>query len=49
MTKNIIIESADKGSAVVVSDRDEYIKEAENQFGEKDIYEEVCHDAGFHT
>ena len=49
MTKSIIIKSADKGSAVVVWDRDEYIKEVENQFGEKDIYEEVCNDPGIHT
>ena len=33
--KNIVIKSADKGSAVVVWDRDDYIKEAEKQFGEK--------------
>ena len=31
----------DKGSAVVVWDRDDYIKEAENQFGDTNIYEEV--------
>ena len=40
--KNIVIKSADKGSAVVVWDRDDYIKEAEKQLGDKDIYEEVC-------
>ena len=44
--KNIVIKSADKGSAVVVWDRDDYIKEAENQLGDKDIYEEVCNDPG---
>ena len=38
------MQSADKGSAVVVWDRDNYIKEAEDQLGEKDIYEEVCND-----
>ena len=32
--KNIVIKSADKGSAVVVWDRDDYIKEAEKQLGE---------------
>ena len=40
--KNIVIKSADKGSAVVVLDRDDYIKEAEEQLGHKDIYDEVC-------
>ena len=44
--KNVVIKSADKGSAVVVWDRDDYIKEAENQLGDKDIYEEVCNDPG---
>ena len=42
--KNIVIKSADKGSAVVVRDRDDYIKEAEKQLGDKEIYEEVCND-----
>ena len=27
-------------------DRDDYIKEAEKQLGDKDIYEEVCNDPG---
>ena len=44
--KNIVIQSADKGSAFVVWDRDDYIKEAEKQLGDKDIYEEVCNDPG---
>ena len=44
--KNVVIKSADKGSAVVVWDRDDYIKEAEEQLGDKDIYEEVCNDPG---
>ena len=43
--KNIIIKSADKGSAVVVWDRKDYIKEAEKQLRDKDVYEEVCNDA----
>ena len=42
--KNIAIKSADKGSAVAVWDRDDYIKEAEKQLGDKEIYEEVCND-----
>ena len=44
--KNIVIKSADKDSAVVVLDRDDYIKEAEEQLGDKDIYEEVWNDPG---
>ena len=44
--KNIVIKSADKGSAVVAWDRDDYIKEAEEQLGDKDICEEVCNDPG---
>ena len=43
--KNIITKSADKSSAVVVWDREDYIKEAEKQLGDKDVYEEVCNDA----
>ena len=42
--KNIVIKNTDKGSAVVVWDRDDCIKEAEKQIGAKDIYEEVCND-----
>ena len=42
--KNIVIKSADKGSAVVFWDKDDYIKEAEDQLGYKDIYEEVRND-----
>ena len=44
--KNIVIKSADKSSAVVVWDRGNYIKGAEKQLGDKDIYEEVCNDPG---
>ena len=32
--------------SVVVWDRDDYIKEAEEQLGDKDIYEDVCNDPG---
>ena len=39
--KNIVIEGADKGSAVVVRDREDYIKEAEKQLGDSDVYEKV--------
>ena len=44
--KNVVIKTADKGSAVVVWDRDDYIKEAENELGDKDIYQEECNDPG---
>ena len=39
--KNIVIKGADKGSAVVVWDREDYIKEAEKQLGGSDVYEEA--------
>ena len=42
--KNIVIKGADKGSAVVVWDREDYIKEAEKQLGDSDVYEEAPHD-----
>ena len=38
---SIIIKSADKGSAVVVWGRDDYLKEADKQLGDKDVYEKV--------
>ena len=43
--KTIMIKGADKGAAVVVWDREDYIKEAENQLGDTNIYEEVPNDA----
>ena len=39
--KNNVIKGADKGSTVVVWDREDYIKEAEKQLGDSDVYEEV--------
>ena len=42
--KSIVIKSADKGSAVVVWDRDDYIKEAEGQLYDKDVYSEIDSD-----
>ena len=42
--KNIVIKGADKGSAVVVWDTEDYIKEAEKQLGDSDVYEEVPDD-----
>ena len=43
--KSIVIKSADKGSVVVVWDREEYIKEAEKHLGDEEVYEEVFNDA----
>ena len=40
----IIIKGADKGCAVVVWDRDDYLKEASKQLEDKDVYEEVQND-----
>ena len=42
--KTIVNKGADKGSAVVVWDRDDYIQEAENQMGDKEIYEKISND-----
>ena len=44
--KNIAIKGTDKESAVVVWDKEDYIKEAEKQFGDIDAYEEVPDDPG---
>ena len=38
------LSQADKGSAVVVCNRDDYIQETEKQLGDKEIYEEVSND-----
>ena len=43
--KTIVIKGADNGSAVLVWNREDYIKEAENQLGDTNIYEEVPNDA----
>ena len=37
----IIIKEADKGSAVVVWDREDYLREANSQLSDKDVYREV--------
>ena len=42
--KSIIIKSADKGSAVVVWDREDYLKEANSQLSDADVYEELKND-----
>ena len=38
---SIIIKEADIGSGVVVWDREDYLKDAEKQLGEKETYEEL--------
>ena len=39
--RSIIIKKADKGSCVVVWDRNDYIAEAEKQLGDRNIYQDV--------
>ena len=38
---SIIVKEADKGSAVVVWDREDYLREAKSQLSDKDVYQEV--------
>ena len=38
---SIIIKETDKGSAVVVWDRDDYLREAKNQLNDRNVYEEL--------
>ena len=38
--ETIVIKSADKGSVVVVWDREDYIKEAEKKLGDKEVNED---------
>ena len=42
---SIIIKEADKGSLVVVWDREDYLREANRQLSDKDVYREVKGDA----
>ena len=42
--RTIIIKSADKGSVVVVWDREDYLKEAYRQLNDKEVYEQVPDD-----
>ena len=39
--KSIVIKPADKGSCVVVWDKQDYIREVENQLGDEKVYEET--------
>ena len=41
---SIIIKGADKGSVVVVWDREDYLKEAYRQLDDKEVYEQVPDD-----
>ena len=43
---SIIIIEADKGSAVVVWDREDYLREVNSQLSDKDVFREVKYDAG---
>ena len=39
--KNIFIKPADKGNAIVIWDKQDYLKECQLQLGNKSVYEEV--------
>ena len=41
MTRGVVIKPADKGSAVVVWDRTDYLKEAERQLNDEKTHEEI--------
>ena len=45
---SIIIKEADKESAVVVWDREDYLREANNQLSDKDVYRKVKGDVEDH-
>ena len=42
--KNIVIKPSDKGSAIVIWDKQNYLKEFQQQIGNKSVYEEVKRD-----
>ena len=42
---SIIIKEADKGSAVVVWDREDYLRDPHSQLSDKNVYREVKGDA----
>ena len=42
--KNIVIKPADKGSAIVIWDKQDYLKQCQLQLGKKSVYEEVKRD-----
>ena len=39
--RNLVIKKADKGSCVVVWDRNDFLMEAEKQLSDKNVYKEV--------
>ena len=39
--RNIVIKKADKGSCLVVWDREDYMAEAEKQLGNKNVYKDI--------
>ena len=39
--RNLVIKKADKGSCMVVWDRNDYLMEAEKQWSDKNVYKEV--------
>ena len=39
--RSIVIKKADKGSCIVVWDRADYLREAEKQLSDKNVYQEV--------
>ena len=39
--QNLVIKKADKGSCVIVWDRNDYLMEAEKQLSDKNVYKEV--------
>ena len=43
--KSIIIKGAEKGAAVIVWDRENYLKEASKQLEDKEVYLEVLNDS----
>ena len=43
--RTIVIKKADRGSCVVVWDRNDCIKEAEKQLNGANVYEDVCFNA----
>ena len=42
--KTIAVKGANKGLAVAAWNRDDYLQDAKNQLGDKEIYEEVSND-----
>ena len=42
---DIIIAKADEGGAVVITDVEDYVKEAEHQLNNKDAYRKLQHDS----